>query len=89
MRIKTQNICSSQTKSTLCNFLKNFKKLLILSKGISQAFKVYKKVGGQIPPKPGLGLKLEWKKAQKNPKKNIISETMNKITPNFNPAWAE
>ena len=69
MRIKTQNICSSKTKSDLWNFLRNFKKLLIFSRGISQTFKVSKKAGGQIPPKTGLGLKLEWKKAQKNPKK--------------------
>ena len=66
MRIKTQNICSSKTKSDLWNFLRNFKKLLIFSRGISQALKVSKKAGDQIPPKTGLGLKLKLKKAQKN-----------------------
>jgi len=59
---------------------------MVLSSGISQALKVVKKAGGQIPPSTGEGLKLEWKKAQKKPKKNIISETINKITPIFSPA---
>jgi hypothetical protein len=57
----------------------------VFNKGISHALKVVKKAGGQTPPKTGLGLKLEWKKAQKKPKKNIISDKINKITPNFNP----
>jgi hypothetical protein len=38
-----------------------------------------------MPPSAGLGLKLEWKKAQKKPKKNITSDNMNNTTPNFNP----
>ncbi len=31
------------------------------------------------------GERAEWKKAQKNEKKNIISETINKITPKRRP----
>ena len=31
------------------------------------------------------GAKLRWKKAQKNAKKNITSETINKAIPNLNP----
>jgi hypothetical protein len=37
--------------------------------------------GGQINPKYMLGDKLIWKKAQKKLKKNIISESINKIIP--------
>jgi hypothetical protein len=32
---------------------------MVLSRGISQALKVVKKAGGQIPPRTGDGLKLE------------------------------
>jgi hypothetical protein len=31
------------------------------------------------------GEKAEWKKAQKNPKNNINSDTKNKIKPEYNP----
>ena len=41
--------------------------------------------GGQIAPMATLGAKLQWKKAQKKPKKNITSETMNNIIPARNP----
>ena len=58
---------------------------MVFSRGISHALRVARYAGGHIPPKIGLGLKLEWKNAQKNAKKNITSETINKITPNFNP----
>ena len=37
--------------------------------------------GGQTQPIQIVGDTLEWKKAQKKPKKNIISETMNKTNP--------
>jgi len=60
---------------------------IVFKRGISHGFNVVKYAGGQIPPIAGLGLKLEWKNAQKNAKKNIISETINKITPIFNPCW--
>jgi hypothetical protein len=41
--------------------------------------------GGHIDPISIVGAKLEWKKAQKKEKKNIISEIINKIIPIFNP----
>ena len=41
--------------------------------------------GGQIEPISIEGAKLEWKKAQKKAKKNIISETINKIIPYLKP----
>lgn len=58
---------------------------IVFNNGICQGLNVVKKAGGHMPPKTGLGLKLTWKKAQKKPKKNIISDKINKITPIFNP----
>jgi len=42
-------------------------------------------VGGHEEPSSIVGLRLEWKKAQKKEKKNKISEVINKIIPHFNP----
>ena len=41
--------------------------------------------GGQWPPSSMEGEKEEWKKAQKKPKNNIISETINNKKPFFKP----
>jgi hypothetical protein len=41
--------------------------------------------GGQVQEISGVGARLLWKKPQKNARKNMISETMNRIMPNFNP----
>lgn len=41
--------------------------------------------GGQIPPTSREGDSLLWKKAQKNEKKNKISEVINRIIPHCNP----
>lgn len=38
-------------------------------------------VGGQHPPISGVGARLEWKKAQKKPKKKNTSDVINKIMP--------
>jgi len=38
-------------------------------------------IGGQQEPNSIAGARLLWKKAQKKEKKNIISETINKIIP--------
>jgi hypothetical protein len=43
--------------------------------------------GGQIEPISTTGIKAAAKKAQKKAKKNITSETMNKITPYRKPSW--
>jgi hypothetical protein len=43
-------------------------------------------VGGQAEPISIAGDKLEWKKAQKKAKKNITSETINRIIPDRKPA---
>ena len=41
--------------------------------------------GGQTQPILIAGLRLQWKKPQKNEKKNITSEAINNIIPNFIP----
>ncbi len=60
------------------------KSKIVFNKGISHGFKVIKKAGGQTLPMAGLGLKLEWKKAQKKAKKNITSDRIKNITPSLN-----
>jgi len=57
----------------------------VLVKGIPDVWIVWIASGGHTPPKLKTGDKLEWKKAQKNAKKNIISETINRIIPSLKP----
>ena len=40
-------------------------------------------MGGQEPPRETVGAKLECSHDQKNEKKSIISDKMNKMNPNF------
>lgn len=42
-------------------------------------------VGGQQQPSSGVGDRLLWKNAQKNPKKNITSDVMKRIIPQRRP----
>jgi hypothetical protein len=53
----------------------------VFKKGNSKGFNTSIPFGGQTQPIETAGDRLEWKNAQKNPTKNIISETINKITP--------
>jgi hypothetical protein len=53
----------------------------VFNNGIALASKTSIPFGGQMLPISIVGAKLAAKKAQKNAKKNIISETINKITP--------
>jgi len=47
----------------------------------SKGFNTSIPFGGQTHPIETAGERLEWKNAQKNPTKNIISETIKRITP--------
>lgn len=58
-------------------------KIIVFKRGICMGLKGSIEVGGQETPTSIVGLKLLWKKAQKNEKKKKISETINKIIPNF------
>jgi hypothetical protein len=53
----------------------------VFKSGISIGSKGSIPLGGQIEPSSIVGAKAAAKKAQKKAKKNIISETMNKIIP--------
>jgi len=53
----------------------------VLSKGIPRASISWKKTGGHTAPIKILGDNALWKKAQKNEKKNIISEIINNTIP--------
>ena len=61
----------------------------VFVKGIPEVWIVWIASGGHTPPKLKTGDKLEWKNAQKNAKKNMISETINRIIPNLKPRWTE
>jgi len=56
-------------------------KIRVFKKGSSKGVKTSISLGGQTQPIATEGERLEWKKAQKNPTKNIISETIKRITP--------
>jgi len=53
----------------------------VLTRGTSKALNVGIPLGGQMLPISIVGVRLAAKKAQKKAKKNINSETMNRIIP--------
>jgi len=59
--------------------------IIVFNKGTSHGLKAWIACGGQIDPISIVGAKLEWKNAQKKAKKNIISDTINKIIPYLKP----
>ena len=59
--------------------------MAVLSRGILNGLKGWMPAGGQVAPNSTLGARLEWKKAQKNEKKNNTSDVMNRIIPHWRP----
>jgi hypothetical protein len=57
----------------------------VLISGNPQTFSSWVPVGGQTAPTAMDGIKLRWKKDQKNAKNNITSEVMNSSTPRRRP----
>ena len=57
----------------------------VLNKGKSNTGITWRPTGGQIDPISIEGHNAEWKKAQKKPKNNIISDAIKKINPIFKP----
>lgn len=57
----------------------------VFKNGIDNMLKALIEAGGQISPSSNVGDNLEWKKAQKKEKKNIISDTINNNIPIFIP----
>jgi len=60
-------------------------RISVFNNGIPSGEKHLIPTGGQTPPINGDGARLEWKKAQKKETKNITSEAINNIKPNFKP----
>src|SRR5437868_10926748 len=60
-------------------------KMIVFSRGTFIGLKELILLGGQFNPISIFGEILEWKYAQKNEKKNITSEVMNRIIPIFSP----
>jgi hypothetical protein len=57
----------------------------VLQVGINQKWSPLIEIGGQTPPTHIDGERLKWENAQKKEKKNITSETIKRIIPNFKP----
>lgn len=57
----------------------------VLRRGIENGLRGVIPGGGQVHEICGVGASLLWKKAQKKAKKNITSDRINKIIPNFSP----
>jgi hypothetical protein len=59
--------------------------IAVFNKGTSKGFKTSIPTGGHTDPTLISGLKELWKKPQKNEKKNITSDKINRIIPIFKP----
>jgi hypothetical protein len=59
----------------------------VFKKGTRKGFKGKREIGGHTNPNSTQGDKLEWKKAQKNPAKNITSLEINNNILIFKPFW--
>lgn len=57
------------------------KRMAVLSRGTSSGLRGLIPVGGHWPPSSGVGARLEWKKAQKKPRKKKTSDVINRIIP--------
>lgn len=60
-------------------------RIIVFNKGTLIGLKLTTDTGGHVCPSSILGLKEKWKNLQKKEEKNIISDVMNKIIPNFKP----
>lgn len=61
------------------------RRIAVLSSGTPHGWMGVMPVGGQVIPISAVGDKALWKNAQKNEKKNMISERMNRIKPILSP----
>lgn len=57
------------------------RRMAVFRSGTSIGFRGLIPTGGHCPPSSGVGARLEWKKAQKNPRKKKASDVMNKAIP--------
>lgn len=61
------------------------KRTAVLRSGTENGFKGWIPGGGHVQEICGVGARLLWKNPQKNAKKNITSERINRIIPNLSP----
>ena len=61
--------------------------MAVFSSGTSSGLRGLIPVGGHCPPSSGVGARLEWKNAQKKPRKKNASDVMNKAMPYRKPFW--
>jgi len=57
----------------------------VFRRGTANGLRGWMPVGGQEHPSSGVGARLLWKKAQKKARKNITSDTINRIIPHRRP----
>lgn len=62
-------------------------RMAVFSRGTSRGLRGVIPVGGHWLPSSGVGARLEWKKAQKNPRKKNASDVMKRIIPYRRPFW--
>lgn len=55
--------------------------MAVFSRGTSRGFRGLIPAGGHWPPSSGVGTKLEWKNAQKKPRKKNTSDVMKRAIP--------
>lgn len=63
------------------------KRIAVFRRGTSRGFRGLIPVGGHCPPSSGVGARLEWKKAQKKPRKKKASDVIKRIMPYRRPFW--
>lgn len=56
-------------------------RMAVFSRGTSIGSRGLIPTGGHWPPSSGVGARLEWKNAQKKPRKKKASDVMNRIMP--------
>ena len=62
------------------------KRMAVFNRGIENGLNGWIPIGGQVRPNSTVGAKLLWKNAQKNEKKNKISDVINRIIPHRSPS---
>lgn len=62
------------------------RRIAVFSRGTSRGLG-FDSCWGPLAPSSGVGARLEWKKAQKNPRKKKASDVMKRIIPYRRPFW--
>lgn len=64
------------------------RRIAVFRRGTSRGLRGLIPAGGHCPPNSGVGARLEWKNAQKKPRKKNASDVMNRIIPYRRP-WMD